>query len=362
LIATGIGIAIRPQSPAVLGTATLAGLIGLVAMEWDSARLMIGLLTSVAGLATLLMLCPSVVRRVVVSLIILFHFGGILTAVTSVPPRPWLSLWAWVHAYRPYLEFMYLNNAYHFYAPEPGPATLVWFYVKYEDGSAQWFKIPRREDHALAVEYQRRLSLTESVNQVSMPGDIPQVLFQAKQERRLLAGNRDAIIYHPEMDWRMQYREPNLFSKKMLEAYARHVARTTPHPMDKSIDVKSVKIYRVVHWIPSAKEIADGKDPEDPTLYLPYYQGEFSPDGHLLNPNDPYLYWLIPILKGRGSTLIASEHPGMFRTGVGFSKQQNQEKHDEIMNLLDVHVKLPTEVPADQVPVFPPRATNEGRE
>ena len=50
LIATGIGIAIRPQSPAVLGTATLAGLIGLVGMEWDSAKLMIGFLTSVAGL------------------------------------------------------------------------------------------------------------------------------------------------------------------------------------------------------------------------------------------------------------------------------------------------------------------------
>ena len=26
---------------------------------------------------------------------------------------------------------MYLNNAYHFYSPDPGPATYVWFRIFY---------------------------------------------------------------------------------------------------------------------------------------------------------------------------------------------------------------------------------------
>src|SRR5262249_51727018 len=30
-------------------------------------------------------------------------------------PSPWLSTQIWTRIYRPYLEFLYLNNAYHFY-------------------------------------------------------------------------------------------------------------------------------------------------------------------------------------------------------------------------------------------------------
>ena len=37
-------------------------------------------------------------------------------------------------------------------------------------------------------------------------------------------------------------------------------------------------------------------EPYHPTTYKPFFLGEFDRDGHLVNPQDPMLYWLVPIL------------------------------------------------------------------
>ena len=45
------------------------------------------------------------------------------------PPNgdaPFVSEQIWHRVARPYLQLTVLNNGYHFYAPEPGPAALVW--------------------------------------------------------------------------------------------------------------------------------------------------------------------------------------------------------------------------------------------
>ena len=95
----------------------------------------------------------------------------------SVPPpthdQSWLAQWGWV-ILQPYLQFMYLVNAYRFYSPEPGPASLLWYYVVYEDGEIREVKVPNREEHMLdplGQEYTRRLSISESTNQLMpLPG------------------------------------------------------------------------------------------------------------------------------------------------------------------------------------------------
>ncbi len=73
-----------------------------------------------------------------------------MTAVTAVePPGADGSLafrWLWGKVYRPYLQFFYLNNAYHFYSPEPGPPVLVWFRIDYTDNKSMWYRIPNDED------------------------------------------------------------------------------------------------------------------------------------------------------------------------------------------------------------------------
>jgi hypothetical protein len=334
LLAAGTAVAIQPSSPAVIALGGMCAVLGSTAVprdSWDTMRLLLQVLGLFAALCAVLMLLPRVARRVAVSVLILWHFGGILTAVTSVPPQPWLSTTLWTHVYRPYLEFMYLNNAYHFYSPNPGPATLLWFSVNYADGSSRWVKLPNRDEYPLAVEYQRRLSLTESTNQMVQASP---VIPQGILDRRQLAAVRYDIPPHPELPATFQYREPVTFSKKMIESYARRVARTSPHLQDPSQPVTSVKVYRVVHQIPLPRDLAE-RGMDDETAYLPYYQGEFTPDGKLINPQDPLLSWLIPILR------VPKENPNF--TGLGTPDFRFNPNDFEVKNYLEIHARLKSE-------------------
>src|SRR5207302_1315929 len=75
-------------------------------------------------------------------------------------------------------------------------------------------------------------------------------------------------------------------------------AHAYPNEEHPELAVRSVKVYRLVHRILPASEFAQGIDPLDPTQYLPYFEGEFDPDGNLMTPpDDPFLYWLIPIIR-----------------------------------------------------------------
>jgi hypothetical protein len=341
LLATGAAVVIRPRSPLVLGLAALSGFFGCWGLgAWDSAQLLVGVLSAVAAFAAIVVLLPRSLQRAIVSLMIVLHFIGILSAVASVPPTAPLMNWAWTYFYRPYLQFMYLNNAYHFYSPEPGPGILVWFYVRYEDGSADWYKIPDRSQNALTQEYQRRLSLAESTNQLQPVGPVlPEII-----RRRLAAAEEpDGIPIYPGWDAPMQRREPTPYSKDKVKTYARFIAHLKARETGKT--VRSVKIYRVVHNIPSAKEIAAGVDPAEKHFYYPFYQGEFSPDGELKDPQDPYLYWIIPIVK--------THDPAAFRQGR-LRPPRGDEEHFEIVDLLEEHANMPARSSVDPPPNFVP--------
>jgi hypothetical protein len=317
LLAGGVAIAIRPSSVWVVALAGVVALMAWAGMspQWDTACMLVSLLALVAFASAFLLLLPQLVRRTVVTLLVVLHFSGILCAVTSVPPQPWLTTYIWTYVYRPYLEFMYLNNAYHFYSPDPGPANLLWFRIHYADNSARWVKLPNRDDFPLAVNYQRRLSLAESTNQL-LPNPAN---FELRLRYRLEAGNQRDIKMHPELPPAFQLREPNSYSQRMVQTYARHVAHAYPHLESPETPVVGVKVYRVVHSIPGARDFANGLEPLDETLYLPYYQGEFDSEGNLKEPTDPFLYWLIPILK--------EEKPSAFRAGVGAPRKPDPRNY-----------------------------------
>ena len=172
-------ITIAEESAAVLTLAALASFCACRALanpaspdDWDSLRLFLAVLFMVALGAAPLVLVSQSLRRFVISLLILFHFLGIGTAVLSPVPSPWLIQQAWARVFQPYLEFMYLNNAYHFYSPEPGPASFLWFRMYYEDPHgklwAHWLKVPDLDEkgwhkNKLALEYRRMLAVTENV-------------------------------------------------------------------------------------------------------------------------------------------------------------------------------------------------------
>jgi len=145
-------------------------------IEWDTMRLFLSVVAFACFLAAPFFLVSQTVRRVAVSCLFLLHFVGIGTAALSQPPTPWIVGHLWVRIYRPYLEFMYLNNAYHFYAPEPDASTYLWFRAIFEDERGHkhgvWRKVPDMDEdgwhrHTVALEYQRCVAMTENVAQAS---------------------------------------------------------------------------------------------------------------------------------------------------------------------------------------------------
>jgi hypothetical protein len=280
---------------------------GFPEYEWDSVRMFLMGLGIVALGGTVLVLLPLVARKVVISLLIVLHFSSIFVSITSVPPpngpSPWLSVQAWSYFFRPYASFMYLNNAYHFYSPEPGPPTLVWFFVRYTDDSGRWIKLPSRSDSPVPIHFQRLLALTESVNVINH--NTPPNYNDLAAARRL-AGK----IYDPEVPLPLDtpasaaYQPPEEYSRVMVNAYARYVARHWPHPDDNpSAEVKTVKVYRIIHQILNAPSMAAGVSPNDETWDLPYFMGEFDPSGQMIDDHDPFLYFLLPIIRDDNGTL-----------------------------------------------------------
>ncbi len=282
--------------------------------RWDSARLLLRIMGILAAAGSVLVLLPAVLVRVVLSLAVLVHFGGILTAVTNVQgAAPWLSSMMWTHFYRPYLQFMYLNNAYHYYSPDPGPATLLWMRLDYGTHEGQrlwrWVKMPELKDGRPVrpdgttlrpyVEYTRRLSLAEGIN-LGAPSQIPPNYLEL-QERRLNAELTRGVPRHPTIPLPQQYRPPSELTMGWIQSYVRHAARSFPHEAHPELPVRSVKVYRVIHDILAPEQFLAGVDPNDPTTFMPFYQGEFDADGRPTTGSlsDPLYGWLIPILRQR---------------------------------------------------------------
>jgi hypothetical protein len=329
--------------------------------DWDSIGMVLGVLVGVGLFGSLLVLLPRTPRRVVASLLVLFHFGGITVAVTSVAPRdqpaPWVSQQLWIRLYRPYLTFMYLTNAYHFYSPDPGPPSLLWFRVEYADKTYRWIKLPVRQESPIALHYQRGLALAEYTNnpmprlppygwekalwlqQLGLPeprfGHLATKEEKAKfrqtgwiydhetweelyQSRQMVAQRHPLLAMPTDLFPNLQYQEPQHYVKLIVESYARHIARTSPHPENPEVHVRSVRVYRVRHDIIAPSQLAEGMDPRDPVFYKPVYLGQFDPDGHMLGTGgkrlfdddgdritdanglpvddlDPLLYWYVPM-------------------------------------------------------------------
>jgi hypothetical protein len=314
--------------------------------QWDTIRLFVTVLAVVAVAAAGFIQLPGRVQRIAISVAILFHFLGILSAVMSAPPTPWVFRQIWARVYRPYLQFMFLNNAYHFYAPEPGPSCFIWFRVEMVNDKDEklytWIEYPKIKkdglpDHPSALNYQRHLAMTDHVQhfETSLP---PERVLNAEGKSmqnplyywRLmnsdhqpvdLLGKTDASVktipvpFHPSISPPQQYKAPNFYAKKMIESFALHAYKEaqTTHPGYKSV---SVRVYKVVHIVAPEYMVARGLEPTSPILYQPFYLGKFGvekfaedkeahfqlldrpkyDDNGKLIQGDPLLYWLLPIL------------------------------------------------------------------
>lgn len=318
------------ESAALLLVFALTCLLGQLALphDWLTLQLFMSVAFWVTLFAAPLTAVDSVSRRCAASAVILFHFVGILNATLAIPPNPWLFNQLWVRIYRPYLEFLYLNNAYHFYSPEPGPASYLWFRMYFVDEQGQqqadWYKVPRitddgRPQHILALNYQRSLSLTENVVSESLLIEGPE--YQRRLKRRLAYTPEEAakdpvvgrepvrldqtVPMHPALAWSQQLKQPTRDSKRLLASYARHVAHRAAE-LYPDWTFQKLRIYRVIHIIPPVNYYLAGLPPTDPEFYHPYYLGEYDAEGRLMDANDPFLYWALPIVRDAPRTAYSN--------------------------------------------------------
>jgi hypothetical protein len=70
---------------------------------------------------------------VLVNLWLVYHLTGIVIAPWSVPPSSRLVQNSWSFV-KPYVQILFLNHGYHYFAPEPGNSTLVAYVLDMPDG------------------------------------------------------------------------------------------------------------------------------------------------------------------------------------------------------------------------------------
>jgi hypothetical protein len=309
-------------------------------VEADTLRFFLAVLAFAIAFGVSLVTAPVGFRYAVLSILATLHFLGIITATLATPPSPWLATQVWHRLAHPYLEFMYLNNAYHFYSPEPGATTHFWLRVYYDTGErftvqgneypkldARWVKIPEVDDqgqpqYPVALEYQRMLSLTENI----IPQDATPPLYELTDKGQILPGLllknrlinsttgaewRRAVVgekpIEPDAEIPMipgaspesQFQRPAMTSLRLMGSYVRYAGRKK-HPEHPEWPAVLVRAYRAVHTIPIWPLFMNGADPNDPTLFRPIFNGSFDPkDGTLNNPNEPLLNWMLPTLRAK---------------------------------------------------------------
>ncbi len=232
-ILTGVALSWRAELWWTWGLAALTALVGWAGLpeSWDSYRLVLGVAVAVALGGALLLVVPKTWRLAAISLYLLFHFGGIFLATTSPHthnyPAPMVTIQLYTRLYHPYLQFIYMRNAYHFYSPEPGPASLLVFLLRTDTGQQvqavdpqtgnpyerkvykhQWVVMPRRPDDVrdpLGLSYYRRLSLTEQLARGS-PGVIVPEIFEKSEVQARRMTRLGLIPLHPTEPIGLQYR------------------------------------------------------------------------------------------------------------------------------------------------------------
>ncbi len=303
LIVGGYAVSLQSRNCIVLLVAAATSALAYLGIRstWDAVAIMPYVMTGVALVAAVIVLMPRALQRVVVCGLVVFHFLGVLSSITSPPPQSWLSSVSWTQLFRHHLLFCYTNNAYQFYSPEPGPASLLWFCIETKDGQKTWYKVPRKpETHLdpLGVEFYRRLSITEATNQTYNFGPSAETL---ENRQRVFT-----IPVHPSLAMNQQYRPLQEHARRILASYVRHVAWKFDRDLESNPDsdeIQSIKVYRVLHEMLKPIDFMRNEDPFDKITYYPYFLGDFNTKGELKKHMDPMLYWIVPILRKPSLTI-----------------------------------------------------------
>ena len=120
----------------------------------------------------------SPIARRIASLLIVLHVSAVFVApfafacttrTSSSPFADGLMRW-----YRPYVDLLYLNHGYAFFAPDPGPSHLVRYRVEFEDGRPPVAGVfPDLKSQRPRLVYHRHFMIAETLYNLYTPEDEP---------------------------------------------------------------------------------------------------------------------------------------------------------------------------------------------
>ena len=161
----------------------------------------------------------SLTARRVVTVWLVWHFTGLVFAAAAARPSAEIVRQGW-QLFSYYLQSLYLNHAYRFYSPEPGPTMLMRYTLTMPDGSiVTKDAFPQRSDYGPRLRYQRHLALTNALSGEKQP------------------------------------------AQRLAESFARHLFETT--------GAETIDLSRVAHFPRSMSDARRGADPTDEAFYLP---------------------------------------------------------------------------------------------
>jgi hypothetical protein len=155
--------------------------------------------------------------RWAVNLWLVLHVSAIVIAPASVAPSSALAQTGWelVH---PYLQLLFLNHGYHFFAPEPAESTLLGYVAEREDGTVVTGQIPNREIGPRLL-YHRHFMLSEH-----MAGTDPEL----------------RELWH--------------------QSFARHIGQ--------KYGADRVSLTQITHYLPTREMVLEGVRLNDPASYV----------------------------------------------------------------------------------------------
>lgn len=134
--------------------------------------------------------------------------------------------------FRPYLETLYLNHGYRFFAPEPGPSHLIRFEMTLSDSSKKMGYFPDAQQLKPRLRYHRHFMLTEHLAQFTEDGS------------------------------------PPVYLETFCKSYAMHL-------LDKYSGTE-VKLVLMRHLLPAPEQVLEGMKLNDPSLYFERDLGVYS--------------------------------------------------------------------------------------
>lgn len=334
-VVAGGALSLRPDSPLVWLLAALTAAANSFGFpdHWDSGQMLMRVVAGAGFVGAGLMAVTRVQRRTLILGFVAFHFSSLLVATTWPDSTPWITNQLGQRFYLPFMQFTYLRNAYHFYSPEPGPASHLFALLTYEldeiDPATgkpktlhEWVTLPRRDTQwkdPLGQTYYRRLSLTENaVRATTDLGNNSDERAQVNRRRQDVAlGALPGVkrIEHPPSNYEVEFRwyaQPQAdVTRFLLPSFTKHLAVEFTSP---GFKVVNVKLYRAEHRIVTTQYFVTQKlSPFHPTLYRVYFLGDYTSEGQLVDPQDPMLYWLIPILPRGGKLKLDEPGPEQFK-------------------------------------------------